>query len=149
MVHPVLIAGQWREANANATFQAHNPTTREPIPEDYPVSSWADCDAALDAAQAAAQQMRKLTGEQIAQFLEAFADQIEARKDELVKMAHAETALPISPRLADGELPRTTGQLRQAAQAARDGSWRNCVIDTTSGVKINKPTTIQLGFTSY
>ena len=135
MSHPVLIAGQWRPADASKTFQADNPTTREAIPDEYPVSSWADCDAALDAAVAAAREMRKLSGEQIAVFLETFADRIEARKDDLVEMAHAETALPKSPRLADGELPRTTGQLRQAAKAAREMSWKNCVIDTATGIR--------------
>ena len=135
MAHKVLIDGEWREASASKTFQAFNPTTREPIPEDYPVSTWADCDAALSAATSAAKQMRKLSGEQIAEFLEAFATGIESRKAELVEMAHAETALPKSPRLADGELPRTTNQLRQAAHAARDGSWRNAVIDTATGIR--------------
>ncbi len=135
MTHPVLIAGEWRPASANKTFQADNPTTREAIADEYPVSSWADCDAALDAAVGAAREMRKLSGEQIAVFLEVFADRIEARKDDLVEMAHAETALPKSPRLADGELPRTTGQLRQAAKAAREMSWKNCVIDTATGIR--------------
>lgn len=135
MAQPVLIAGTWREADADHVFQATNPTNREPIPDEYPVSKWADCDAALDAAVVAAKEMRNLSGEQIARFLEIFAERIEARKDDLVEMAHAETALPKSPRLADVELPRTTGQLRQAAQAARDGSWRNAVIDTASGIR--------------
>lgn len=135
MTHPVLIAGQWRPANASKTFQADNPTTREPIPEDYPVSTWEDCDEALNAAVEATAEMRKLSGEQIAKFLETFADRIEARKDDLVEMAHAETALPKSPRLADGELPRTTGQLRQAASAAREMSWRNCTIDTATNIR--------------
>lgn len=135
MAHPVLIAGKWREAIASSTFQAHNPSTREAIPEDYPVSDWADCDAALTAAVDAAKAMRRLSGDEIANFLEAYATRIEARKDDLVEMAHQETALPKSPRLADGELPRTTGQLRQAAVAARNGSWKNVVIDTASGIR--------------
>ena len=135
MPHPVLIAGEWRPANADKTFQADNPATREPLPDSYPISEWADCDAALDAAVEAARELRKLTGEQIANFLETYADRIEARQEDLVAMAHAETALPTSPRLADGELPRTTGQLRQAANAAREMSWRNCTIDTDAGIR--------------
>ena len=103
MSQPVLINGTCRPASSSQTFQAANPTTREVIPEEYPVSDWSDCDAALDAAVAAAREMRKLSGAQIAAFLEAFADRIEARKDELVEMAHQETALPKSPRLADAE----------------------------------------------
>src|SRR5688500_10269385 len=112
-VNSVLIGGQWRPANASGTFRAENPATKEPL-EEFPVSAWQDCDEALSAAAEAAEQMRRLGGEQIAKFLEAFADRIEARKDEIVRIANAETALPASPRLADNELPRTTGQLRQA-----------------------------------
>jgi len=50
-------------------------------------------------------------------------------------MAHLETALPVAPRLADVELPRTTGQLRQAAQAAREGSWSIPTIDTKTNIR--------------
>ena len=135
MPQPVLIAGKWRPADSDKSFHADNPTTREPISEEYPVSNWADCDAALNAAVEAARAMRKLSGDQIATFLETFADRIEARQEDLVEMAHQETALPKSPRLADGELPRTTGQLRQAAAAAREMSWRNCTIDTGAGIR--------------
>jgi len=58
------------------------------------------------AAVEAAAEMRSLDGEKIAAFLESFAVKIEGRKDDLVKLANQETALPVSPRLADGELPR-------------------------------------------
>ena len=42
---------------------------------------------------------------------------------------------PVSPRLKDGELPRTTDQLRQAATAARTDSWRCPTIDTATGIR--------------
>ncbi len=132
---PVRIGGQWREADTVNTFQAHNPSTREPLPDVYPVSSWKDCDAALDAAAAASLAMRGMSSQQIASFLEAFAGRIEQRKDELVETAFNETALPKSPRLADVELPRTTGQLRQAAEAARTGSWTAPTIDTQMNIR--------------
>ena len=134
-IQPVLIAGQWREANSSSTFQADNPTTREPLADEYPVSTWEDCDAALDAATGAAQVLREFSGEQIATFLERFADRIEERADDLVEMAHAETALPRAPRLADVELPRTTGQIRAAAAASRDGSWRTATIDSKLNIR--------------
>ena len=133
-MEPVLIAGQWRPANASGTFRAENPATKELLGE-FPVSSWQDCDEALTAAAEAAEQMRRMSGEQIAAFLEAFASRIEARKDEIVKMANQETALPASPRLADNELPRTTSQLRQAAAAARDGSWATPTIDAKQNIR--------------
>ena len=132
--HPVLIAGRWRPANATATFRAENPATREPL-DEFPISAWGDCDEALSAAAEAFEQMRSLTGDQIAAFLEAYAGRIEARKDEIVKLANLETALPVSPRLADNELPRTTSQLRQAAAAARDGSWALPTIDAKQNIR--------------
>ena len=131
----ILINGQWVAADATKSFHATNPSTAEPLAEEYPVSSWSDCDKALDAAAAAAGIMAELPRDQIAKFLETFADRIEARADDLVDMAHAETGLPKSPRLADGELPRTTGQLRQAAAACREGSWQLATLDTATGIR--------------
>jgi len=77
----------------------------------------------MTAATAAADALRETPMERIAQFLRRFADRIEARTAEIVDMANAETALAKSPRLAEVELPRTTNQLRQAADAALEGSW--------------------------
>jgi 2,5-dioxopentanoate dehydrogenase len=128
--HPILIAGQWRVAKASGTFHAENPATGEKLPGEFPVSTWTDCDDALNAAAVAASILRATPPEQIAKFLTRFAERIEARKAELVETANAETALPKAPRLADVELPRTTGQLRQAAAAALEGSWALPTIDT-------------------
>ncbi|MEL7335282.1 MAG: aldehyde dehydrogenase family protein, partial [Planctomycetota bacterium] len=117
-MHDVLINGQWRPAGtANdsgtaadvATFQATNPSTGEVLPNEFPVSPWSDCDAALDAASQAAVQLRSVSGRDIAEFLRRFASEIESDADALVDAAHRETGLAKSPRLADGELPRTTG----------------------------------------
>lgn len=132
---PVLIAGSWRASEETGVFQSANPATGKPLPAHYPVSSWADCEAALVSAHAAFEEMRGMSGEKIAAFLELFATKIEERAEELVAMAHLETALPKSPRLADAELPRTTGQLRQAAAAARSGVWRQAVIDRTNNIR--------------
>jgi NADP-dependent aldehyde dehydrogenase len=132
---PVLIDGAWRPSAASGTFQAENPARCEPLAEVYPVSSWSDVDAALAAAVRAADALREAPGELVAGFLDAFAARIERAKDALVAMAHAETALPAAPRLADVELPRTTGQLREAARAAREGSWRQATIDTKLNIR--------------
>jgi len=134
-VQPILIDGQWREADAIDTFRAEDPATCQPLPDEYPVSSWADCDAALTAAADAFREMRRLPGERLAAFLEQFAAEIELRRDLLVRVANLETGLPASPRLGDVELPRTTGQLRQAAAAAREGSWSQPTIDTGAGIR--------------
>lgn len=131
----ILIAGTWRNSNSTKSFRADNPATKEALADEYPISSWEDCDAALESAATAAIAMRSLMGDQVASFLEAYADRIEQRKHDLVEMAHAETALPKAPRLGDVELPRTISQLRQAAAAARDGSWANVTIDTKAGIR--------------
>ena len=133
--HPVLIGGAWRAANASGTFGSENPATGERLPDEFPISTWADCDAALDAAVEAARELRVTPPEQIAQFLTRFAERIEARAGELVDAAHAETGLPKKPRLADVELPRTTGQLRQGAAAVIEGSWALPTIDTKLGIR--------------
>ena len=133
--HPVLIGGKWRSAKAAKTFQAVNPATGERLPDMYPVSGWEDCDAALSAAADAANELRRMPPDAIARFLTRFADRIEEGKAALVEQAHIETALPKSPRLADVELPRTVGQLRQAADAALEGSWALPTIDTKSQIR--------------
>ena len=132
---PVLIAGTWRAADAEGTFEPKNPATKEPTGEIYPVSSRKDVDEAIEAAARAAEQIAEIGDEIVASFLERFAERIEARADELVAMANDESGLPASPRLADIELPRTTDQLRQAAAAVRDRAWTMPTIDTGSDIR--------------
>lgn len=134
-VQPVLIGGHWRTAHSIGEFQAEDPQRGEALEELYPISSWEDCDQALEHAFEAARELRRIPGTRLAEFLEAYADRIESRREELVEIAHRESALPKSPRLADVELPRTIGQLRQAAAAARDGSWCMPTIDTGNNIR--------------
>ncbi|MCA9115559.1 MAG: aldehyde dehydrogenase (NADP(+)), partial [Planctomycetaceae bacterium] len=131
----VLIDGKWQPSTGGQTFQANNPATGQPLPEQYPVSPWEEVERALEAAARAFREVRAWPGERFAAFLEACATQIEQRADELVEIASQETALPASPRLKDVELPRTVGQLRKAAAAAREGSWRQPTIDTETGIR--------------
>jgi NADP-dependent aldehyde dehydrogenase len=133
--HPVLIGGRWRPAQATATFRAENPAAGEPLPDEYPVSAWEDVDAALAAATEAVKALREAPPEGLARFLTRYAERIESRADEIVSRAHLETALPRSPRLAEVELPRTTNQLRQAAQAAVEGSWALPTIDAKLDIR--------------
>ena len=132
---PVLIAGQWRASHSAATFRAENPATVEPLPDEYPISDWPDCEAALDSALSAIAKLKTMPAENIARFLDAYAKLIESNAADLVAIAHTETAFAVSPRLKDVELPRTTNQLRQAAAATRDGSWAECTIDTKANIR--------------
>lgn len=134
-VAPVLIAGHWRPAAAASTFTAENPATGKKLPAEFPLSTWADCDAALDAAAEAARLLRHIPAEQIARFLEQYATNIESRAEAIIAIANQETGLPVSPRLTSVELPRTTTQLRQGAAAAREGSWTHAVLDTKANIR--------------
>ncbi|OYW24719.1 MAG: hypothetical protein B7Z55_01395, partial [Planctomycetales bacterium 12-60-4] len=128
--HPVLIGGQWRPSRGGDDgFSAVNPATGETLPERYPISPAEELEECLKQAASAAQAVRCWPGERFAEFLDCFAEKIEGRAADLIAMAHQETGLPITPRLKDAELPRTINQLRQAAAAARDGSWANPTID--------------------
>src|SRR5262249_30541466 len=109
-VEQIFIGGRWQASENGTTFQAYNPRTGESLQQRYPISSWSDCDRALDQAIKALEQLRQLPDHARAEVLEKYASRIEARKNDLVEMAHLETALPKSPRLADAELPRTVDQ---------------------------------------
>lgn len=132
----MLINGQWRSASAEAdTFSPRNPTTGETLTASYPVATPAEISELLDAGASAAESLRSLPRQKIADFLNAYADGIEAATEELATLAHTETGLPANPRLAGVEIPRTTGQLRQAAAAATALDWTQPVIDSANNLR--------------
>lgn len=134
-MEPVLIAGQWQPPTAVDSFRVVDPTTGHARTAVWPVSGWSDVDAALEAATAAARQLRRLPDEPRAEFLQRYATRLENRAADLVAAAHAETGLPVKPRLADVEIPRMLDQLRQAAAAIREGTWRMAMIDTATNIR--------------
>jgi NADP-dependent aldehyde dehydrogenase len=131
----VWLDGLWTESNGGESFVAINPSTGETLEGRYPVSDWVDCERALAAADAAFQALTEVPRERIAVFLESYATAIEADAEALAALAARETGLPLAPRLKDVELPRTVGQLRQAAAACRAGSWALPTIDTAAGIR--------------
>jgi len=135
MSRPVLLAGQWRPARETGTFHAEDPSTGSPLSDAYPTSHWDDCDAALTASADAAIELRNLPVERIGRFLNSYAARIEESAAAIVDLAHQETALPKTPRLATIEMGRTINQLRQAATAALDGSWSLPTIDTKLNIR--------------
>src|SRR5262245_43280603 len=98
-MQPILLTGQWQSSRGSKSFRAVNPANRQPLEDTYPVSPWAEIDAALEAAAAAYEAVCGWPGERIAAFLEAFAAGIEANAGAIVQMAHLETGLPVEPRL--------------------------------------------------
>ena len=81
---------------------------------------------ALEMADHALQDYRRLTADARAAFLERIADEIGGSGD-LIDAAEVETALPRERLVA--ERARTVGQLRMFAGVVREGSWLNARID--------------------
>jgi alpha-ketoglutaric semialdehyde dehydrogenase len=134
-VEQILIEGKWISAAEEATFQAVNPATGSTLAVNFPISGWSDCDRALTAAIDAATTLRTVAPERLAAFLEAYASNIESSAASIVEAAHEETGLPVTPRLKDVELPRTTNQLRLAAAAAREESWKRATLDIEHNIR--------------
>ena len=134
-MQPVLIDGEWRPSDSRGSFGAVNPSTGEPFAEEYPVSSPADLETAIEAGHRAVRALRGLESDRIAVFLDAYADGLMNHAEELATTAHAETGLPYEPRLHSTELPRTADQMRQGARVVRDRSWCNATIDTELDIR--------------
>jgi NADP-dependent aldehyde dehydrogenase len=135
-IQPVLIDGAWQEVlDPVGSFSATNPATGERLEGRYPISGARDLDRALAAARRAAAELRALSPDALAAFLEAYAARLEEEREALVRIAALETGLPPEPRLRSVELPRTTAQLRQAAAACRDRSWCRATLDTRNNLR--------------
>jgi alpha-ketoglutaric semialdehyde dehydrogenase len=136
MVNNILVDGEWRPAvHPAGSFNAVNPETGRNLPGAYPVSTWPDIRDALEAAGRAANRLAEVGPNPVADFLEAFADKLEARRDKLAETAHVETGLPVEPRLRSVEFSRLTDQLCQAARACRDRTWCRATIDTKLNIR--------------
>jgi alpha-ketoglutaric semialdehyde dehydrogenase len=135
-LEPIWVEGRWQEeASPEGSVQSKNPRTGVDLVPRFPVSGRATLEAALSAGAEAAEKLRTVDPERIAAFLERCADNLEAQADALVESAHLETGLPKEPRLRNVELPRTTGQLRQAAQASRERTFCEARIDTKNEIR--------------
>lgn len=131
----ILIADQWLPAIASGEFHAWNPATGEALPELFPVSKREDLERLLAASATAAWELRAVPAGRLAAFLEDFGSRLDGDATAICELASRETGLPVAPRLKDVELARTTNQLRQAAAAARDGSWAMPTIDTKLNIR--------------
>lgn len=136
MTHSPFIVGRDDVVeNGRLPLYSLNPTTGEPLPDAYPVSAYAELETAVAQAKSAAVLLRQIPSETIAWFLETYAAGIEANGDAICRMAALETALPYQPRLRTIELERTINQLRQAATAVRNRSWRMATIDSAANIR--------------
>lgn len=111
-----LIAGTW--VDGGTPFQSA-PATGDAL--TIQCGGQAEVDAAVKAAEDAFVTYGWTSREARAAFLEAIADEIDARGDQLTAVGHAETGLP-EARL-QGERGRTCGQLRLFADHIRKGDY--------------------------
>ena len=120
------IAGEWVEPDG-PEFQSVNPASGAKL-EAYRSCGTADAAAAMTAAQAAFAEYRQCDKDQVAEFLNAIADEIESLGDQLLETADDETGLGLV-RLT-GERGRTCGQIRAFAALVAEGNWVQASIDT-------------------
>ena len=117
-----LIDGEW--TTGGGTFQS-DPASGDPLTVQN--GGPAEVDRAAKAAEAAFGRYGRLPREARAAFLEAIADEIEARGTDITAIGSAESGLP-EARL-EGERGRTTGQLRLFAKVVRDGDFLDRRVD--------------------
>lgn len=121
------ILGGEVQPGSGATFSAVNPATGEQLAPLFHSASLEDANAAARLAANAFALYGKLTGTKRAEFLRAIATGIEGIAEELIERAHLESGLPL--KRLQGELARTTNQLRLFANIAEEGSWVQARID--------------------
>jgi len=122
-----IIAGKYTEGGGKS-FTAFNPVKKRTLAPSFYEASVRELSWAVAAAAEAFPVYSRVTGKDRAAFLECIAGQLEKNKADLVSRCMEETGLT-EPRL-EGELGRTTGQIRMFAELIREGSWADARIDT-------------------
>lgn len=122
-----LIAGEPTATN-RAAFHAINPQNGEQLDPQFFSATAADVDRACRAAADAFAGYSRTSGRERARFLRRIADNLDAASADLVARAQLETALPAA-RL-QGEVLRTSNQMRLFADVIDEGSWVAARIDT-------------------
>lgn len=121
-----LIGGQ-ATGHQGASFHGVNPTTGASLETTFYSATTEDIAAAARLSEEAFQSFAALSGRERAAFLRKIADELTQDDAAIVERANLETGLPL-PRL-QGELARTTGQLKLFAQVLEEGSWVDARID--------------------
>lgn len=103
-----------------------NPVSGERL-EGVPFTSDPELEQVFERAKAAVLPYGKLHKDQKAQFLRQIAEELEHLREEITLSGHLETALPMAR--MQGELTRTTTQLKMFADLVEEGSWVDARID--------------------
>lgn len=136
-LHGQNIIGFSASNQGDTSYKGVNPTTKQKLATTFRDATEAEIAKAAQLAARAFEIYRHTAPEQRASFLENIADALEAKRDLIVTQANAETALG-ETRL-NGELSRTTGQLRMFAELIREGSWVDARIDHAEPARQPQP----------
>ncbi|HUZ04518.1 MAG TPA: aldehyde dehydrogenase (NADP(+)), partial [Acidobacteriaceae bacterium] len=121
------IFGEATIQKTGAGFYGVNPSNAEQLEPTFYSATMQDVDAAATLAEAASAMFRQTSGAIRAQLLRSIAEGLTLHGPVIIERANKETGLPL-PRL-QGELGRTTGQLRLFAKVLEEGSWVHARID--------------------
>lgn len=121
-----LINGEWVTGTEDS-ITGFNPATNEALEPEFSLLGAQQLDQATAAAKEAFASYRSTMPEERAAFLDEAANQIDARREEIIARATQETGLPEGR--INGETSRTTNQLRLFATVLRHGSHTSVRID--------------------
>jgi NADP-dependent aldehyde dehydrogenase len=113
--------------SGGTVFAGFDPQTGASLDPRFHSASSEDVDLAASLAEEAFLSYGKLSGREKGRFLRQIATEIELISEQLVERARLETALP--EKRLQGEVGRTTAQLRLFAQVVEEGSWVTARID--------------------
>lgn len=131
-----FVAGTWTPGT-ESTFTVHNPATGAAIDPPFHQVDVQDVHLAALAAAKAFDEYRSLAPSRRAAFLNAIADNLESLRSDIVTRATQETGLP-APRI-DGEISRTTGQLRLLAREIDRGDLHGVRITEANPDRLPSP----------
>ncbi|HEX8463171.1 MAG TPA: aldehyde dehydrogenase (NADP(+)) [Abditibacterium sp.] len=126
----IVGTGVWPQTARGAqgeTFRAFDPTQNLELEPVFTSATHDEVENAARLAREAFALTKNLSGAEKARFLRAIASGLEAAKAELIQWSNRETALPLGR--VEGELGRTTSQLRLFADLVEEGSWVEARLD--------------------
>ena len=126
-LHGKNFIGADRSANSASTLRGRDPRSGEELEPHFYEADASEIDRAVEHGQEAFREMRRRSPEERAELLDLMAEEIEAVGDEIVDRTMQETGFPQGR--VQGEMGRTTNQLRMFAEVVREGSWVDARID--------------------
>ena len=118
-------------------FRAAEAATGQAIEPEFYAATPADVERAATLAAQAFPIFAAKTAHERAAFLRLIADKLDAAKDELTERAGTETGLPAAR--CQGEIGRTSGQLRLFASVIEDGAWVEARLDSADAERAPLP----------